>query len=169
MKRKFACTLLAGTLLLAAAPMPGRSNDSGATSTLKKFYAWYSLQPNHEWTGHFSQVRSLFDPGLYTMLEAVLRSKANQQEPIMDFDPFVNAQWDASSYAFGAPIGKNADVQVPVTLNLSGRPNPKTKLTAVLRKTAAGGYIIYNFVYDPTFNLRDFLQKQLRSRPDLEF
>jgi len=162
MKRKSVCALLVGAFLLAGAPIPARSDDSGATSTLKKFYSWYSLQPNHEWTGRFGQVRSLFDPGLYTMLETVLHSKANQEEPIIDFDPFVNAQWDAASYAFGAPIARDAKVQVPVTLNLSGRPNPKTTLTAVLRKNAAGGYIIYNFIYDPAFNLRGFLQKQLR-------
>jgi len=162
MKRKFVCALLVGTFLFAGAPMPARSNDSSATATLKKFYSWYSLQPNHEWTGHFGQVRSLFDPGLYTMLERVLHSKANQEEPIIDFDPFVNAQWDAASYAFGAPITRDAEVQVPVTLNLSGRPNAKTTLTAVLHKNAAGDYIIYNFIYDPAFNLRGFLQKQLR-------
>jgi hypothetical protein len=150
------------TVLLAGPPMAARSDVSGATATLNKFYSWYHLQPNHEWTGHFGQVKALFDPGLYAMLEAVLHSKANQQEPIMDFDPFVNAQWDAKSYALGTPIDKGADVQVPVTLNLSGSPNAKTKLIAVLRKNVAGMYVIYNFIYDPTFNLRDFLRKQLK-------
>jgi len=148
---------------LATAPMAARSDDLGATTTLKKFYGWYLLQPNHEWTDHFGQVRPLFDRGLYTMLETVLHSKANQQEPVIDFDPFVNAQWDAKSYALGTPIDKGADVQVPVTLNLSGSPNAKTILTAVLRKNASGSYVIYNLIYDPTFNLRDFLRKQLKN------
>jgi len=49
---------------------------------------------------------------------------------------------DAASYAFGAPTTKGSDVQVPVTLNLSGHPNPKTTLTAVLRKNASGSYVI---------------------------
>jgi hypothetical protein len=158
----FVCALLLGAFLLAITPMAARSDDSRATSTLKKFYSWYHLQPNHEWTAHFGQVKALFDPGLYTVLETVLHSKANQQEPIIDFDPFVNAQWDAKSYALGTPIDKGADVQVPVTLNLSGSPNAKTTLTAVLRRNASGTYVIYNFIYDPTFNLRDFLRKQLK-------
>jgi hypothetical protein len=135
---------------------------NSATDVLKKFYEWYEVQPNHRWTDHFSQVKSLFDPGLYTALVTVLHSKANQEEPILDFDPFVNAQWDAKSYAFGTPSTKGGDVLVPVTLNLSGRPEAKTTLTAVLRKNAAGNYVIYNLIYDPTFNLRDFLQKQLK-------
>jgi hypothetical protein len=161
MKRMLVCTLLAGAFLFAAAPIPARADSSSPTATLTKFYEWYLRQPNHEWTKNFVQAKAFFDPTLYTMLVTVLHSKANQQEPIIDFDPFVNAQWDAASYALGAPTTKGGNVQVPVTLNLSGRPNAKTKLTAVLRKNASGSYVIYNLIYDPTFNLRDFLRKQL--------
>ena len=162
MKRMLVCTLLAGAFLFAAAPIAAQSDDSAATAVIKKFYNWYLIQPSHEWTEHFVRIKALFDPGLYTMLQTVLHSKANQQEPIIDFDPFVNAQWDATSYAFGTPTTKGSDVRVPVTLNLSGHPNPKTTLIAVLRKNTSGSYVIYNLVYNPTFNLRDFLQKQLK-------
>jgi hypothetical protein len=136
---------------------------SSATAAVKKFYGWYLVQPNHEWTAHLSQIKSTFDPGLYTMLQTVLHSKANQEEPVMDFDPFVNAQWDATSYALGTPVVKGAEVSVPVTLNPAGHPNPTTKLTAVLRAGASGRWVIYNFIYDATFNLRDFLRKQLKN------
>lgn len=162
MKRKLICTLLAGGLLFAAAPIPARSDNSAAVAVLKKFYAWYLIQPNHNWADRLGGVKSLFDPGLYTMLETVLHSEANQREPILDFDPFVNAQWDAKSYAFGTPTAKGADVLIPVTLNPSGHPNPKSKLTAVLFRNASGSYVIYNLIYDPTFNLRDFLRQQLK-------
>jgi hypothetical protein len=133
-----------------------------ATAVLGKFYHWYSVQPNHRWTDHFNQVKSLFDPTLYSMLLAVLNSTANQREPVLDFDPFVNAQWDAKSYAFGKPSATGRDVSIPVTLNLSGRPEATTKLTAVMRSEAPGGYVIHNIVYDPKFNLREFLSKELR-------
>lgn len=133
-----------------------------ATAVLKKFYAWYAVQPNHDWAPHISQVKSLFDPGLYTSLLTVLHSEANQKEPIIDFDPFVNAQYDAQSYEFGTPSTKGGDVLVPVTLNRSVRTAPKSTLTAVLRKNAAGNYVIYNLIYDPTFNLRAYLQKVLK-------
>ncbi|MBV9736939.1 MAG: DUF3828 domain-containing protein [Candidatus Eremiobacteraeota bacterium] len=162
MKRMLACIFLAGAVLFATAPIPAQTGGSSATATLRKFYVWYLRQPSHEWTRHFSQIKAVFDPNLYTMLVTVLHSKANQREPIIDFDPFVNAQWDAASYALGAPTTKGGNVQVPVTLNLSGRPNAKTKLTAVLRKNASGSYVIYNLIYDPKFNLRDFLSKQLK-------
>ena len=154
--------VLAVLALLAAAPIPPRADDSGATAVLKQFYGWYERQPNHEWTEHFSQVKALFDPGLYSMLVTVLHSKANQREPILDFDPFVNAQWDAASSAFGTPTIIGIDVHVPVTLTPAQRLNPKTRLTAVLRKNASGSYVIYNLIYDPTFNLRGFLQKQVQ-------
>lgn len=160
MKRLLGCALLAGAFLFTAAPIPARSDNAGATAVLNKFYTWYLRQPNHEWTAHFSQVKGLFDPSLYTALETVLHSKANQQEPIIDFDPFVNAQWDAESYAFGTPNIKGAGVRVPVALYR--RLYPKATLTAILRKNAAGSYVIYNLIYDPTFNLRDFLLKQLK-------
>ncbi len=155
--------VLAVLALLAVAPAARASADnSSATAVLKRFYAWYERQPNHEWTEHFSQVKALFDPGLYSMLETVLHSKANQREPILDFDPFVNAQWDAASSAFGTPTINGVDVRVPVTLTPTQRLNPQTKLTAVLRKNASGSYVIYNLIYDPKFNLREFLEKQVQ-------
>jgi hypothetical protein len=170
MKRKVVCALLAGAFVSAAAPMTARAAHSSAmpfsstTAVLQKFYGWYLVQPNHEWTAHFAQIEAAFDPSLYTMLQSVLQSKANQEEPVMDFDPFVNAQWDAVSYALGTPVSQGNEVRIPVTLNPSGRPNPKTTLTVVLRKNASGSYAIFNFIYDPAFNLRDFLHKQLKTR-----
>ena len=154
--------MLAGAFLLAATPIRAQPDDSAAVAVLKKFYRWYERQPNHEWTRHYSQVKGLFDPGLYTMLETVWHSEANQHEAILDFDPFVNAQWDAASSAFGTPTTNGVDVHVPVTLTPTERLNPKTRLTAVLRKNASGSYVIYNLIYDPKFNLRDFLEKQLK-------
>ena len=162
MKRIIVCTLLVSAVLFAATPLPAQSPSTSAIAVLKKFYDWYLRQPNHEFTAHFAQAKPLFDPTLYTMFLTVLHSEANHREAIIDFDPFVNAQWDAQSYAFGAPTMKGASVNVPVTLNLSGKPNARTHLTAVLRKNAAGKYVIYNFVYDPKFNLRDFLSKELK-------
>ena len=162
MKRIVACALLVGVFLSTAAPLPARSSNAGATAVLKKFYNWYLRQPNHEWMKGFNQVKPLFDPTLHTMLQTVLHSEANQHEAIIDFDPFVNAQYDAVAYAFGTAKVKKSDVNIPVVLTLSGRGLAKTKLTAVMRKKAAGSYVIYNFVYDPKFNLRDFLRQQLK-------
>jgi hypothetical protein len=150
---------LAMLALLAATPVPAHSGGLAAIAALNKFYTWYERQPNHEWTEHISQVKTLFDPTLYTMLVTVLHSEANKREPVLDFDPFVNAQWDAGSYAFGTPTTDGIDVRVPVTLTPANRQNPKTSLTAVLRKNASGGFVIYNLVYDPKDNLRDFLEK----------
>lgn len=136
---------------------------SSATSVVKNFYGWYLVQPNHEWTAHLPQIKSTFDPSLYLMFETVLHSKANQEEPVMDFDPFVNAQWDATSYVLGTPVIKGAEVRIPVMLNPAGHPNRRTTLTVVLRTDASGRWVIYNFMYSATFNLRDFLSKQLKN------
>jgi hypothetical protein len=159
-------TLLVACLAFAASSPALASNATtapSATAAVKDFYGWYLVQPNHEWTADLSQVKSTFDPSLYTMLETVLRSKANQEQPVMDFDPFVNAQWDATSYLLGTPVVKGADVRIPVTLNPAGQSNPKTTLTVDLRMDASGRWLIFNFIYDATFNLRDFLRKQLQN------
>jgi hypothetical protein len=57
------------------------------------------VQPNHEWTANLSQVKPSFDPTLIGNLQTVLTSAGNKKEPIIDFDPFDNVQWDASAYA----------------------------------------------------------------------
>ena len=162
MKRIVACSLLVAGILYAGVPIQAESGNSGATAVLKQLYNWYLRQPNHEWTRHIAQVKPLFDPRLYTMFVTVLHSEANKREAIIDFDPLVNAQWDAVSYALGAPQMKTNGVNVPVTLKLSGRGTTRTNLTAVLHKNSAGHYVIYNLVYDPKFNLRDFLSQQLK-------
>jgi len=159
MKRIAVCALLMSGLLFGATPAAAQSTAGDATAVLKRFYDWYLRQPNHEWMAHYSQMKIWLDPTLYTMLQTVLRSEANQREAIIDFDPFVNAQYDAVAYAFGTAQVKNNAVNVPVTLTLSGRQTAKTHLTAVLRKGAGGKYVIYNFVYDPKFNFRHFLSK----------
>jgi len=159
-------TLLVACLAFAASSPALASNATTApraTAAVKDFYGWYLVQPNHEWTAHLSQIKSTFDPTLYTMLQTVLHSKANQEEPVMDFDPFVNAQWDATAYALGTPVVKGAEVLIPVTLNPAGHPNPKTTLTVDLQMDASGRWLIYNFTYDAAFNLRDFLRKQLKN------
>ncbi len=159
-------TLLVACLAFAASSPVLASNATtapSATAAVKDFYRWYLVQPNHEWTAHLSQIKSRFDPSLYTLLQTVLHSKANQEEPVMDFDPFVNAQWDATSYVLGTPLLKGAEARIPVILNPAGHPNPKTTLTIVMRADASGGWVIYNFIYDATFNLRDFLGKQLKN------
>ncbi len=159
-------TLFVACLAFAAsgpALASGSTTAPSATAAVKDFYGWYLVQPNHEWTAHLSQIKWTFDPTLYTMLQTVLHSKANQEEPVLDFDPFVNAQWDAASYVLGTPVVKGAEVRIPVILNPAEHPNPKTTLTVVMRADASGRWVIYNFIYDATFNLRDFLRKQIKN------
>ena len=157
MIRIVVCSLLGSAFLFAAAPTPARSTTLDATAVLKTFYTWYFRVPNHNWSGRFAEVKALFDPGLYTMLQTVVHKEARAREPIMDFDPFVNAQYDVTAYALGTPVVKNSNVNVPVALTLYHGPNNKARLTAVLRKNAVGRYVIYNLVYDPKNNLRDLL------------
>ena len=164
MKRIFVCALLVSTVLLALTPIPAQSNTTDATATLKKFYDWYLRQPNHVWEPRFRQVTALFDPGLHKMLQTVLDREASTHDEIMDFDPFVNAQWDAVAYAFGTPTAKLNNVNVPVMLTLSGRPtNFRSKLAAVLRTNGAGKYVIYDIVYkDTKSTLRGLLRIWLK-------
>ena len=159
MKRIVVCALLASAFLFTASPIRAQPTTSDATVVLKKFYDWYLRLPNHNWDAHLDQVKSLFDPGLYTMLQTILHREARAHEEIMDFDVFVNAQWDAVAYAFGTPTAKNSSVNVPVKLTLSAR-ELKTKLTVVLRKNAGGEYVIYDVIYD---NAKSTLRGLLRT------
>jgi Protein of unknown function (DUF3828) len=161
MKRKRALAIFAAGVVLGCSASWASAQEPGATAVVKDFYAWDLAQPNGNWTAHFDQAQRFFDAGLYQRIQASLARQLKNQDMIFDFDPFVNAQWNAAAYKFGTPAVKGADTQIPVTLTLSGRPNATSKLTMVVRQEATG-FVIYNIIYDPTFNLRDYLQTALK-------
>lgn len=164
MKRARACVLLGGTVALAAVPAAVRAQSSDAAVTVKTFYDWYLALPKHAWFDHFGQVKDLFDPGLYTMLQTALHREAAEHDVILDFDPFAGAQSDALAYAVGTPVASGNEMHVPVTSTLQGQPRWTAHLVVVLRKSASGKYVIYNIDYiKPSFNLRDNLQQNLKS------
>ena len=158
MKRKLACTLFVSAFLFAAARIPTLADDSRETGALKKFYDWYIAHSADPWP-HFCQTKDLFDPGLFLLIQKGVLGSSTDHESI-DLDPFTSVtsgevgSW--ASYALGAPMVKRGDVYVPVALipiAASWRPH----LTAILRKSASGDYLIYDFAYD-SFNLRGKLQ-----------
>jgi hypothetical protein len=151
--------LMIFTIGMSAIPIAAPTYGSGATAVVSRFYRWYLAQ--HGRVGeHFSQARAMFDPGLYALLQKAYQRNARGQLTL-DFDPFANGQQLAGSYALGAPKVSGNMVQVPVTVGLAEVPHGKTHLVAVVKRSGSD-YVIYNLVYDPTFNLRDTLSKALK-------
>lgn len=147
------------TVTASMVPISARADSSGATTVVRKLYDWYlSLHGNVD--PHFAQARAWFDPGLYALLQKAYWRNAHRQLTL-DFDPYANAQWEVGSYSLGVPQTSGGMTAVPVTVRLAGQPNGKTHLT-VMVKQEGGAYVIYNFVYDSTFNLRDDLVKALK-------
>ncbi|MFY9718895.1 MAG: hypothetical protein WAK16_04555 [Candidatus Cybelea sp.] len=146
---------LAGVLPPVA---PGPTADTGAVAAVRSFYAWDFAQSNGNWTTHFGQAKKFFRPSLYALLQQSLAKQAKTNEVILDFDPFVNAQSNASAYELGTPVDKGSVTLVPVTLTIP-HSTSKTHLTMVV-SLGPDGYAIYDVLYaNPTFTLRGYLQK----------
>jgi hypothetical protein len=142
--------------LIGATPAP--TQDSGAVAAVRSFYAWDFAQSNGDWTTHFGRAKKFFRPSLYALLQQALAKQAKTNEVILDFDPFVNAQSNASAYELGTPVDKGSVTLVPVTLTIP-HSTTKTHLTMVVSHSP-DGYAIYDVLYaNPTFTLRGYLQK----------
>ena len=143
--------------MVATAPAP----DSGAVAVVRNFYAWDFAQRNGDWTTHFDEAQKFFRPSLYALLREALAKQAKTDNVILDFDPFVNAQSNASGYELGTPVVKGSVTLVPVTLTIPHWATPKTHLTMVISHSP-DGYAIYDVLYtNPTFSLRGYLQKEV--------
>jgi hypothetical protein len=166
MIRSLLALLVATAIFTAAAP--ASAQNATPTSVVDGFYHWYFTDTgsNHEWFKHLSGAQRYLDPTLYANLAAALDREQKTHSEIIDFDPWVNAQWDAQAYAVGTVSAHGKAFWIPVTLTLSGRPNSTTHLTMIVGKNSSGEYRIDNVVYTvdkTTFDLSSFLTKALKS------
>jgi hypothetical protein len=144
--------------LACVRPVPAQ--DSAAVAVVRSFYAWDFAQRNGDWTTHFDEAKQFFRPSLYALLRQALVKQAKTNDVILDFDPFVNAQSNATGYELGTPVDKGSVTLIPVTLTIPHWTS-KTHLTMAVSRSS-GGYAIYDVLYtNPTFNLRGYLQKAL--------
>jgi hypothetical protein len=155
-------------VLVLAVPVSAHPGTSSATTTVRKFYDWY-LRGN--WEDHFTQSEALLDPTLFTMMQSTLRWESTHPDKVLlDFDPFAATNaWGIESYTLGAPSVEGRDIRIPVTLTGTccspKRVYHKLYLTVVVRKSAGGNAVIYNFIYpDTNDNLRDTLRELLETR-----
>ncbi|HEV7180581.1 MAG TPA: hypothetical protein VGN11_11975 [Candidatus Baltobacteraceae bacterium] len=83
-----------------------------------------------------------------------------EQAEILDFNPFVDAQIEAQSYATGKPSGTGTTVSVPVSLRFAHAQVPGIVHVIVVRGPT--GWRIDNFVYPANGDLRRTLQDSLK-------
>lgn len=157
MKRKLS-TLFALTAFLLTCFASGAAQTSGATQVVNAFYGWYFANQAN-WT-NLSGARQFFTPALYAPLEKVIEQEKREQAEILDFNPFVDAQIEAQSYATGTSSGNGATVSVPVSLRFPHSKEPG--ILHVIVRRGPSGWKIDNFVYPDNGNLRRTLQDALK-------
>lgn len=147
--KKTILMLMVGMLALTLM-LPARAQDPApAQKVCKAFYTWYFKAGNKMWD-HLSQVKPLFDASLYGKLQAWYKSGH------VDFDPFINAQMNATGFSMGAVKFDRDFALIPVTLTIAR--GGKTKVTVALHRVV-DHYEIFNFIYGPDFDLRTTLEK----------
>ncbi len=114
--------LLAG-IALAMNATPAAAIDS-PTAVVSAFYRWY-FAANRARPGGWEDPRALraaapyLSPALYADLTNVLALQRRTREAILDWDPFDDAQIEASSATPGAPAATSGprSAVVPVTIH----------------------------------------------------
>jgi hypothetical protein len=138
---------------------------AGATTTpagvVQAFYQWYSASAGRS-GGAFSRLggaRQLLTPSLYALLSRV-RPYERTHDEVLDADPFVDAQIEASGMTVGAAtVTKNAAV-VPVTIRYSKAP-AGGHVKVVVVKTAMG-WRIDDFIGATGGSLRRTLARNMK-------
>ncbi len=146
-------SLLALTVLFSSLPAVAETPEA----RVKAFYDWY-LKAGDQYRQKFSEAEPHFQKEFFTLVQNGLKRGPSDGFWI-DFDPFVNAQMPATSFAVGkAQVDVNL-AQVIVTPTLSrGGEAPAFKVYLLKR---GSDWKISNFVYDG-FTLRNFLEEGLK-------
>lgn len=153
--RAFFLALAAIACIATACPAQSARAGSDPAAPVKKFYDWYYALPG-DWSTKLTEVQTVFDPALFSMIQRGVEAGPD----VIDFDPFINSQDGSKGYALGSPAASGTDYKVPLVI-MPDRGTFRGKLTVVVRKSAAGDYVIYNFAY-PGYDLRSYLQKALK-------
>lgn len=162
MMNRFGASVLAAAILVLAAALPVRAQSTPATSVVRRLYDWYFAAQAHRpgmWMDDLVHARPYLDPKLYALLRAgVTYDNAHHSADILDFDPFIAAQIEASSFVVGAPAGTGARVVVPVTL--AYRHGGKNVVRVVVQREGTS-YRVYD-IEGKDYALRSLLTLNLK-------
>jgi hypothetical protein len=133
--------------------LPGVVRASETPSAVvESFYEWFFSRDN-VYREKISEQSEIFEPELMNNLIQGFSKKPGDKNGWVDFNPFLNAQWDGDSASVRREIihGNTASVIVDIKLT---RGNSSVKV--FLRKTG-DNWKIANFIYED-FNLLSFLK-----------
>jgi Protein of unknown function (DUF3828) len=162
MTNRFGASLFATAILALAAVIPASAQSTPATNVVRHLYDWYFGAQRHRpgmWMNDLVHARPSLDPALYALLRAgVTYDNDHHSADILDFDPFVAAQIDASSYAVGPPAGSGDRVVVPVTLTY--RHGGKNVVRVIVQREGTS-YRVYD-IEGKDYALRSLLTMNLK-------
>jgi DNA-binding winged helix-turn-helix (wHTH) protein/Tfp pilus assembly protein PilF len=121
--------------------------DAASTpeSVVRAFYKWdLSIKYPDTWTSHVSGLKPFMTPSLYKLLGEIGPYEVKHQSELLDADPFIDAQIDASSAKVGVADTSGGSANVPVTIHYANSTDTG-RVTVVLLKTA-NGWLIDDFV-----------------------
>jgi hypothetical protein len=113
----------------AAAPTP--------TAVVRSFYQWYfSPSAKGHTFDHLGAAREFFTPSFYALLSRVMPYERLHGE-VLEADPFIDAQIEASSVSVGSATITDGSAAVPVTVRYP-RSISGGQVKVIVVKTAAG-------------------------------
>lgn len=143
-------------MLMVALALTGSAGAETPEERVRAFYDWYLKNPMTA-RDRFAEAEKHFEKELFSLLTQGF-GRGPSDGFWIDFDPFVNAQMEASKVDI-AKAQKDVNIaQVKVTPTFSrGGQGQVFKVYLLLEGKQ---WKIQNFVY-PEFNLRDFLKRGL--------
>jgi hypothetical protein len=125
------------------------------TALVKDFYAWYMKDQKKSLAG-ISQWKDNFEEKLYEeLMEAMKKSPAENNSLWLDFDPFLNAQVYATSFAIGKTSRRNNTATVAVSLKYEREGKQSLKVFLI---GSGGVWRIANLIYDDNTTLYRILR-----------
>jgi hypothetical protein len=127
--------LSCGVAFLAATVSAGAAAPAPA-AVVRSFYQWY-LSPaakGHTFD-HLGAARPYFTPSFYALLSRVMPYERVHGE-VLEADPFIDAQIEASAVSVGTATVANGSATVPVTVRYRGSSSGRVRVIVV--KTASG-------------------------------
>jgi len=125
------------------------------TALVKDFYTWYMKDQKSSLAG-ISQWKDNFEEKLYEeLMEAMKKSPEENNSLWLDFDPFLNAQVYATSFAIGKTSKRNKTATVTVSMKYEREGKQSLKVFLI---GSGGVWRVANLIYDDNTTLYKILR-----------
>jgi Protein of unknown function (DUF3828) len=128
------CLALSGALI-AGSPVAAASAPATPTAVVKSFYAWV-FAPRSAWD-RLPAAKSFLTPSFYALLASVMPYEQRTHREVLDADPFIDAQIEASGVTVGEATVKGSKATVNVAVHYP-KSSAGGRVTVVLLETARG-------------------------------